>query len=89
MGRGRKPQPHRLRQERDHAAFWRRGDRHRGAAGGAAGGVELGQVGGQGCVIKPPAVEPGVELAEGALLASESFTIMQSIFRLPARAMTT
>ena len=28
--------------------------------------MELGQVGGQGRVIEPPAVEPGVELAEGA-----------------------
>ena len=36
--------------------------RHRGAAGV----VELGEVGGQGRVIEPAAVEPGVELAEGA-----------------------
>ena len=43
-----------------------RGDRHRGAAGGAAAVVELGEVGGQGRVIEPEAVEPGVELAEGA-----------------------
>ena len=44
----------------------RRGDRHRGARGGAAGVVELGEVGGQGRVIEPEAVGPGVELAEGA-----------------------
>ena len=44
----------------------RRGDRHCGAAGGAAGVVELGEVGGQGRVIEPEAGEPGVELAEGA-----------------------
>ena len=44
----------------------RRGDRHRGRRGGAAGVVELGEVGGQGRVIEPEAVEPSVELAEGA-----------------------
>ena len=44
----------------------RRGDRHCGAAGGAAGVVELGEVGGQGCVIEPETAEPAVELAEGA-----------------------
>ena len=32
----------------------------------AAGVVELGEVGGQGRVIEPEAVWPGVELAEGA-----------------------
>ena len=45
------------------AAEPNRGDRHRG---GATGVVKLGQVGGQGRVIEPPAVEPSVELAEGA-----------------------
>ena len=34
----------------------RRGNRHRGARGGAAGVVELGEVGGQGRVIELPAV---------------------------------
>ena len=41
-----------------------RGDRHRGARGGAPRVVEFGEVGGQGRVIEPEAVEPGVELAE-------------------------
>ena len=38
-----------------------RGDRHRRARGGAAGIVQLGEVGGQGHIVERPAVEPGVE----------------------------
>ena len=43
-----------------------RGDRHRGAARGAAGVVELGDVGGEAHVIERAPGESGVKLAEGA-----------------------
>ena len=39
----------------------RRGDRHRGARRGAAGVVQLGEVGGEGHIVEWPPVEPGVE----------------------------
>ena len=42
----------------------RRGHRRRGACRGSPLVVELGEVGGEGCIIEPPSVEPGVEAAE-------------------------
>ena len=44
----------------------RRGDRHRGARRRPAGGVELGEVGGQGHIMELASVEPGVEPPERA-----------------------
>ena len=42
----------------------RRGHRRRGACRGSPQVVELGEVGGEGCILEPAAVEPGVEAAE-------------------------
>ena len=44
----------------------RRGDRHRGARGGAPGVVQFGEVRRQRCVVELAAVEPGVEPPERA-----------------------
>ena len=41
-----------------------RGHRRRGACRGSPQVVELGEVGGEGCILEPAAVEPGVEAAE-------------------------
>ena len=42
----------------------RRGHRRRGACRGSPLVVELGEVGGEGCILEPPSVELGVEAAE-------------------------
>ena len=44
----------------------RRGDRHRGARGGPAGVMQLGEVRREGHVVELAAVEPGIEAAERA-----------------------
>ena len=41
-----------------------RSHRRRGACRGSPQVVELGEVGGESCILEPPAVEPSVEAAE-------------------------
>ena len=58
------------------------GHRHRGAAGV----VELGEVGGQGRVIEPAAVEPVVKPAEGASVGAAGVVALRGVDqRVPTR----
>ena len=56
----------------------RRGDRHRGARGSAAGVVQLGEVGGQGHVVELAAVEPGVQASQRPGVGAAVFSLTEA-----------
>ena len=59
----------------------RGGDRRRGRRGGSPRVVELGEVGGQGRVIEPAAIEPSVDLAEGAGVGAAGTAVLSMTVR--------